>query len=92
MKQRSEGLWFKASPRKQLVRPYLDKKWAGGMGQGVGPEFKPQYNTHTHTHTHTHAHTIKIGILDWRHGSVVEYLPCMCKPALLKKREGEYFD
>jgi hypothetical protein len=29
------------------TRPYLEKnpsqKWAGGVAQGVGPEFKPQY-------------------------------------------------
>jgi hypothetical protein len=31
------------------MRPYLSKKkkksqkWAGGLAQGVGPEFKPQY-------------------------------------------------
>jgi hypothetical protein len=36
------------------VKPYLKKsfikkkKRAGGMAQGEGPEFKPQY-THTHT-------------------------------------------
>jgi hypothetical protein len=28
--------------------PYLEKnpsqKWTGGMAQGVGPEFKPQYH------------------------------------------------
>jgi hypothetical protein len=32
------------------VRPYLEKKTsqkrAGGMAQGVGPEFKHQYHTH----------------------------------------------
>jgi hypothetical protein len=37
-------------------RPYLDKPFtkinrAGGVAQGAGPEFKPQYHTHTHTHT-----------------------------------------
>jgi hypothetical protein len=27
------------------MRPYLKKKpWAGGVAQGVGPEFKPQYH------------------------------------------------
>jgi hypothetical protein len=30
------------------VSPYLEKhaseKWAGGVAQGVGPEFKPQYH------------------------------------------------
>jgi hypothetical protein len=33
--------------RSQFGRPYLKKthhkKWAGGVAQGVGPEFKPQY-------------------------------------------------
>jgi hypothetical protein len=33
------------------VRPYLEKKpsqkRAGGMAQGVGPEFKSHYHTHT---------------------------------------------
>jgi hypothetical protein len=38
-------------------RPYLENthhnKRAGGVAQGVGPEFKPQYHTHIpHTHTH----------------------------------------
>jgi hypothetical protein len=37
------GLWLEASP----VRPYLEKypsqKRAGGVAQGVGPEFKPRY-------------------------------------------------
>jgi hypothetical protein len=26
-------------------------KRAGGVTQGIGPEFKPQYHTHIHTHT-----------------------------------------
>jgi hypothetical protein len=33
---------------KQFKRPYLEKnpsqKWADGLAQGVGPEFKPQYH------------------------------------------------
>jgi hypothetical protein len=33
------------------MRPYLEKthhkNWVGGVAQGVGPEFKPQYHTHT---------------------------------------------
>jgi hypothetical protein len=35
------------------VRPYIKnihhKKRAGGVAQGEGLEFKPQYHTHTHT-------------------------------------------
>jgi hypothetical protein len=30
------------------------QKRTGGVAQGEGPGFKPQYHTHTHTHTHTH--------------------------------------
>jgi hypothetical protein len=44
MRQRSGGWKFKASPGKQFTRPYLKKKSqkrAGGVAQGVGPEFKP---------------------------------------------------
>jgi hypothetical protein len=48
-KQRAGGLWFEASPDKEF-----HKKRAGGMAQGVDPEFKPQYRARTHTHTHTH--------------------------------------
>jgi hypothetical protein len=39
-------LWFKASLGKWFKKPYLEKnhqKRAGGVAQGVGPEFKPQY-------------------------------------------------
>jgi hypothetical protein len=40
-------LWFEASLGKQFERPYLKKPFtknrAGGMVQGEGPEFKPQY-------------------------------------------------
>jgi hypothetical protein len=40
------------------VRLYLEKnpsqKRSGGVAQGVGPDFKPQYHTHKHTHTHIH--------------------------------------
>jgi hypothetical protein len=45
-------LRFEASPGKQIARPHLTKKKkkkkpsqksAGGVAQGVGPEFKPQY-------------------------------------------------
>jgi hypothetical protein len=47
MRQRSGGSWFEASPGRQFTRPYLKKnpsqKRAGGMAQGVGPEFKSQY-------------------------------------------------
>jgi hypothetical protein len=39
-------LQFKASLGKQFQRSYLEKnpsqKRAGGVAQGVGPEFKPQ--------------------------------------------------
>jgi hypothetical protein len=47
--QESEIRWwqFEASPGKQLSRPYLKKthhkKRAGGVAQGRGPEFNPQY-------------------------------------------------
>jgi hypothetical protein len=45
--QRSGGLQFKASLGKQVTRLYLKtiplQKRAGGVAQGVGPEFKPQY-------------------------------------------------
>jgi hypothetical protein len=43
-KQRAGGLQFKASLDKQFERHYLEKnpsqKRAGGVAQGVGPEFK----------------------------------------------------
>jgi hypothetical protein len=46
-RQRWGESWFKASPGKWFVRPYLKgthhKKRAGRVAQGVGPEFKPQY-------------------------------------------------
>jgi hypothetical protein len=39
---------FEASPGKQFKRLYIKKtpshKRAGGVAQGVGPEFKPQYH------------------------------------------------
>jgi hypothetical protein len=34
-----------------LSQKTLHKNRAGGVSQGEGPEFKPQYHTHTHTHT-----------------------------------------
>jgi hypothetical protein len=40
-------LWFEDSPGRQFARSYLKKiinKRAGGVAQGVGPEFKPQYS------------------------------------------------
>jgi hypothetical protein len=41
------ALCLKASPGKWFTRPYLrkthHKKRAGGVAQGVGSEFKPQY-------------------------------------------------
>jgi hypothetical protein len=41
-------LRFKVSLGKQFSRPYLDKtrhkNRAGGLAQGEGPEFKPQYH------------------------------------------------
>jgi hypothetical protein len=41
------GLQFEASTGKQFARPYLRKahynKGAGGVAEGVGPEFKSQY-------------------------------------------------
>jgi hypothetical protein len=44
--QEDHGL--KPARAKSSVRPYLKKtlhrKGAGGMAQGVGPEFKPQYH------------------------------------------------
>jgi hypothetical protein len=48
-RQGSGGLQFKASLGKQFVRPHLEKnpsqKRAGGVAQGIGPEFKLQYHT-----------------------------------------------
>jgi hypothetical protein len=44
MRQRSGGWQFEASLGKKFKRPYLErthhKKRAGGVAQGVGPEFK----------------------------------------------------
>jgi hypothetical protein len=44
--QKDHGL--KPAPGKWFMRPYLEKKpltkRAGGVAQGVGPEFKPQYH------------------------------------------------
>jgi hypothetical protein len=41
-------LWFETSPGKEFARPSLGKnpsqKRAGGMAEGVGPEFKPQHH------------------------------------------------
>jgi hypothetical protein len=38
---------FRSQPgqivRKTLSQKYLSQKWAGGVAQGVGPEFKHQY-------------------------------------------------
>jgi hypothetical protein len=47
--QRSGGSWFKASlGTNSSARPYLKKTLhknkAGGVVQGEGPEFKPQYH------------------------------------------------
>jgi hypothetical protein len=43
--QEDRGL--KPARAKSSVRPYLEKnpsqKWAGGVAQGVGPEFKRRY-------------------------------------------------
>jgi hypothetical protein len=43
--QKSGGSWFKASPGKKFVRPYLKKthhkKKVGRVAQSIGPEFKP---------------------------------------------------
>jgi hypothetical protein len=40
-------LRFKASPSKEFIRPLSQTKpfikKSGGVAQGVGPEFKPQY-------------------------------------------------
>jgi hypothetical protein len=32
---------------KTLSQKYSSQKGAGGVAQGEGPEFKPQYHTHT---------------------------------------------
>jgi hypothetical protein len=37
-RQRSGGSWFEARP---YLRKTHQKKRAGGVAQGVGPEFKP---------------------------------------------------
>jgi hypothetical protein len=43
--ERSGGSWFKASPRDpRSKKPITHKKRAGGVAQGVGPEFKSQYH------------------------------------------------
>jgi hypothetical protein len=42
-----EGRGSKPDQGKQFTRPYLEKtlqKRAGGVAQGVGPKFKPQYH------------------------------------------------
>jgi hypothetical protein len=41
--------WCKASPGKSFLRSYLKKikktkKRSGGVAQGLGPEFRPQYH------------------------------------------------
>jgi hypothetical protein len=45
---KSGASWFETSPGKKFVRPYLaktqHKKRAGGVAQGEGPKFKPQYS------------------------------------------------
>jgi hypothetical protein len=38
-------LRFEASPGKTLSRKNPSQNRAGGVAQGVGPKFKPQYNT-----------------------------------------------
>jgi hypothetical protein len=35
-----------------LSQKHPSQKRAGGVAQGVGPEFKPQYHKYTHKHTH----------------------------------------
>jgi hypothetical protein len=44
-------LWFKASPgnyfQETVSQKTLHKNRIGGVAQGEGPEFKPQYHTHT---------------------------------------------
>jgi hypothetical protein len=46
-RQRSGGSQFEVSLGKQFVRPYLKKNLSqnrdGGVPQGEGPKFKPQY-------------------------------------------------
>jgi hypothetical protein len=46
-RQKSGGSWFKTSPGKIVQETLSQKnpsqKKAGGLTQGVGPEFKPQY-------------------------------------------------
>jgi hypothetical protein len=47
-----QDLGSQPASSKEFVRPFLKKpithkKRAGGVVQGVGPEFKPQYHTHT---------------------------------------------
>jgi hypothetical protein len=47
-RQRSGGSWFKASPwqivHKTLSGKNPSQKRAGGVAQGIGPEFKLQYH------------------------------------------------
>jgi hypothetical protein len=58
-RQRSEGSQFEASPGKQfhktLSQKTLHKNRSGGVAQGEGPEFKPQYCKTTIT-TKTQSH------------------------------------
>jgi hypothetical protein len=53
----SKTAWANSSRDSILKNPsytHPHTKRAGGVAEGVGPEFKPRYHTHTHTHTHTH--------------------------------------
>jgi hypothetical protein len=46
----SGGLWLKSAWENSLRDPISkipNTKRAGGVAQGVGPEFKPRYHTHT---------------------------------------------
>jgi hypothetical protein len=61
-------------------------KRAGGMGQGVAPEFKPQYKQTTTTTTK------RAGACRVAH--VVKYLPSMCEalnsnPSTKKKKKSQ---
>jgi hypothetical protein len=38
------------SSQDPISKKIQHKKKAGGVAQGIGPEFKSQYHTHTHTH------------------------------------------
>jgi hypothetical protein len=54
-RQRSGGLQFEANPSKIVCETLsqnnpITKNWAGGVAQGKGPVFKPQYHKNKNKH------------------------------------------